>query len=132
MPQLTSVGVPGLGEVLSTLGLGVTEFGDRSMEKRPFCNGEIESPLGLATPLLTRGVAGDDLAFGVPDTVDLHKQKILNLFFPTLAKIAKIHKRHSIHIAGMKSNSNQNGYNPNIEYTTNEKSKKIHMKLKTL
>lgn len=90
-----------MGEVLSTLALGVTEFGDRSTEKRPFCNEGIESPLGLATPLLTRGVAGDDLAFGVPDTVDLHKQKNSQLsqlnFFLKMQDPQK-------HISGAKSN----------------------------
>lgn len=61
----------------STVGFEVTVLGDLSTERRvEFCRGEAESASDLVTPLLnllTRGVAGDALLFGVSDKVDLCK-----------------------------------------------------------
>lgn len=72
------MGVVSLGDGLSTLGLDVTDPGDRSSEKRPFGREETESALSLGplgTALLTRGVAGELFALGVPDKEDLYKHK---------------------------------------------------------
>lgn len=60
----------------STVGFEVTVLGDLSTERRvEFCRGEAESASDLVTllNLLTRGVAGDALLFGVSDKVDLCK-----------------------------------------------------------
>ena len=72
------VGVVILGDRRSKAGLDLTERGERSTERREFCEGEGESDSDLATPrlsLLTRGggVAAGDAFLGVSDTVDLFK-----------------------------------------------------------
>lgn len=64
-------------DLRSIVGFEVTVLGDLSIERREeFCKGEGESAASdLVTPLLlsllTRGVAGDALLFGVSDKEDL-------------------------------------------------------------
>lgn len=68
-----------MGERRSTVGLEVTERGERSIERRGLGDGVDASGSAFVSPrpnLLTLGVAGEALVLGVSDEVDLDLEDI--------------------------------------------------------